>query len=337
MMKLLRNPEIWQALAAFVFAGMISSLLLWYCFGLEGVFVGLCGCLLYILLYLIFTGKRYRQIENLTIQLDAVLHEEASNLLEDCREGELAILHSELEKLLLRLREQSEQLQMDKIFLAEALADISHQMKTPLTSIRLILERLNEPELEIAERRKMIREIIAFIERIDWLVYALLKMSRLDAGAVQLGKEKILVRRLIQKAMEPLAISMDIRGILWECDITDEISFLGDPDWSEEALTNILKNCMEYTPEGGRIIVTARDNAIYTGLTIRDTGSDIPAEDLPHLFERFYRGSHPSGNGIGIGLSLAQRIIQSQNGTIRVSNHAEGGPVFEIRFYKSVI
>lgn len=337
VMKLLRNPEIKRAVLLFGFVSILISVVLWFFLHGIGLLVGLCGFGIYTLVYLLLTERCYRQIENLTNHLDGVMHGEEDGLLQDCTEGELAILHSEIEKLILRLREQSEQLQSDKIFLAESLADISHQMKTPLTSIHLILERLNEPELDREERRRMVREVVCFIERIDWLVYALLKISRLDAGAVQFQKENIAVGELVQKAVEPLAVSMDIRGILWECHISDAVHFTGDLKWSVEAVTNILKNCMEYTPEGGRIIVDATENAIYTGLKVRDTGNDIPVEDLPHLFERFYRGSQPAGGGIGIGLSLSQKIIQSQNGTIRVRNHPEGGPEFEIRFYKGVI
>ncbi len=337
LIKLLRNPEIRRAVGLFCAAGLLFSIVLCLFLGGTGLLLGFCGFAIYTLLYLRSTGGCYRQIESLTNQLDAVLHGEDTSLLQDCAEGELAILHSEIEKLILRLREQSEQLQSDKIFLAESLADISHQMKTPLTSIHLILERFNEPELNLAQRRNMVREVLVFLERIDWLVYALLKISRLDAGAVQFQKDRIAVGELLRKAVEPLAVPMDIRGILWDCTVSDTISFQGDLNWSVEAVTNILKNCMEYTPEGGSIIVQAHENAIYTSLEIRDTGDDIPAQDLPHLFERFYRGSCPSGGGIGIGLSLSQKIIQAQNGIIRVQNHPEGGPVFEIRFYKGVI
>lgn len=334
---LLRNREIRHILIFYGVLGILFSLLLYLQEGVPAAAVGIAACLLYSVLYLYFTGQRYRQIEHLSAQLDEVLHGHASNIMDDCQEGEMAILHSELEKLLLNMREQSEQLQGEKILLADALADISHQIKTPLTSIHLLLERLNEPDLDSEERRKMLREISSFTRRIDWMIYALLKISRLDAAVVQFQETKISVRDLVQKAVEPLAVPMDIRGISWQSNISEEISFYGDPEWSGEAIGNILKNCMEYTPEDGEISVTAEENALYTRILIRDNGPDIPSEDLPHLFERFYRGSQSYGTGIGIGLSLSQKIIQSQNGTIRVSNCSEGGPQFEIRFYKSTI
>lgn len=334
---LLRNREIRNTLVFYGVLGILFSLCLYLQAGVIAAVLGIVSCLLYSFLYLRFTGQRYRQLENLSAQIDEVLHGNASNIMDDCQEGEMAILHSELEKLLLHMREQSEQLQGEKRLLADALADISHQIKTPLTSIHLLLERLNEPDLDLEERREMLWEISSFIRRIDWLLYALLKISRLDAEVVQFQKMKISVRNLVQKAMEPLAVPMDIRGISWQSNISEEISFYGDPEWSGEAILNVLKNCMEYTPEDGEISVTAEENALYTRILIRDNGPDIPAEDLPHLFERFYRGSQSYGAGIGIGLSLTQKIIQSQNGTIRVSNRSEGGPQFEIRFYKSTI
>lgn len=332
-----RNDEIKKVLILYAALGVLLSIFMGWRMGRDGMAAGVFVSLIYILLYLFFTGKRYRQIEELSAQLDAVLHGNQTGILSDCSEGELAILHSELEKLLLRLREQSDQLQNEKELLANALADISHQIKTPLTSIHLLLERFGETEMDMAKRQEMVCEITGFIERIDWLIYALLRISRLDAGAIRFQKRKISVRDLVEKAAEPLAISMDLRGIGWKADIPEEISFQGDPEWSGEAIANILKNCMEYTPENGTIMVMAEENAVYTRIEIRDDGEDIPQEDMPHLFERFYRGRQSSGGGVGIGLSLSQRIIQSQNGTIRVSNHKEGGPVFDIKFYKSIV
>lgn len=335
--RLLRNEEIWKACVTYGVLGIVLTVLLYTQAGMVAAVLGIMSCLLYGMLYLYFTGKRYRGLENLAAELDEVLHGNASNIMDDCREGELAILHSELEKLLLRMREQSEQLQGEKVLLADALADISHQIKTPLTSIHLLLERLNEADLDSEKRREALWELGSFVRRIDWLIYALLKISRLDADTIQFQKKKIVVRDLVEKAVEPLAVSMDIRGIAWKSNIPQEVSFYGDPEWSGEAIVNILKNCMEYTPKQGVITVSAEENALYTRIWIHDTGPDIPAEDLPHLFERFYRGRQSHSSGIGIGLSLSRKIIHSHNGTIRVSNHSKGGPQFEIRFYKSVI
>lgn len=334
---LLRNREIQNVFVFYGVLGILFSVFLYLQAGALAAVLAAISCLFYSWLYFYFTGKRYRQLEDLSAQLDEVLHGNANNIMDDCHEGEMAILHSELEKLLLRMREQAELLQEEKVFLADALADISHQIKTPLTSIHLLLERLNEPDLNLEERRKICQEISSFIRRIDWLLYALLKISRLDAKVVQFQKTQISVRNLVRKAVEPLEVPIDIRGIRLQTDISEEVSFYGDPEWSGEAIANILKNCMEYTPEKGEISVTAEENALYTRILIQDNGPDIPAEDLPHLFERFYRGSQSYGTGIGIGLSLSQKIIQSQNGTIRVRNCNKGGPQFEIRFYKSTV
>lgn len=336
-MKIFRNPEVIRDVILYFIIAVLATagtvfFVDWKC---GGIVLGIC--LLCLVLHIGITYRRYQRISDLVWNLDTVLHGEAEELLQDCEEGELAILRSQLNKILLRLREQSDLLQEDKIFLADALADISHQMKTPLTSIHLVIDKLSEEEMSGSTRRRMARELTSLVDRIDWLVYALLRMSKLDAGTVTLRQEKVSVRELIAKAYEPLAIPMDIHGIIWECYVEDTISFRGDLEWSAEAVSNILKNCMEHTPKRGCISVYAEENAVYTQIIIRDSGDGIKAEDLPHLFERFYRGKRQDIGSVGIGLSLAQKIIQTQNGIIRAGNAKEGGAEFTIRFYKGVI
>ena len=265
------------------------------------------------------------------------MHDDGETLLQDCQEGELAILHTQLNKLVRRMREQADVLRQDKVFLADALADISHQLKTPLTSLQLLASFLQEDEVSPERRREIARDIITLLGRIDWLVYALLKMSRLDAGTSGMKEETVSVTELTEQAYQLVAVSMDLRDIRWKCHVEPGCSFQGDLSWSVEAVGNILKNCMEYSEPGGAITVEGTENPLYTELMIRDEGKGIAPEDLPHLFERFYRGKHNSTESVGIGLSLAQKIITQQNGTIQVKNGTKRGAVFTIRFYKSVI
>ena len=141
----------------------------------------------------------------------------------------------------------------------------------------------------------------------------------------------------MQKADAPLEIAMELKGITLETEITEESSFSGDMKWTSEAVENIVKNCMEHTPAGGKIIMTGRENAVFSELVITDNGEGIPEEDLPHLFERFYKGKNSSEESVGIGLALAHMIVTKQRGTLKAENRREGGARFTIRFYKCTL
>lgn len=336
-MNFFRNLEIKREIFSFVviyFAGVILAV---FSFGTrEGGVVAVSG-MIALLLHVFYTMRRYRQIAAMSEKLDQVLHDDYMLIPQECREGELAILYDQLNKLVLRLREQNGNLQQDKVFLADALADISHQLKTPLTSLRLLAKFLNEEKLDVKRRKELVREMVHLFDRIEWLIYALLKMSRLDAGTSGLKKETVFVRELIEKAYQLIAIPMDLHDIGWDCRVEKESSFTGDMSWSIEAVGNVLKNCMEHSAAGDMIHVTASENAIYTEIVIADEGNGIAKEDMPHVFDRFYRGRQNASDSVGIGLSLAQKIIIEQNGTIQVKNGREKGAIFTIRFYKAVV
>ena len=336
-MKLFRNPEIRKEILYYIVIYLAgAALAFWQFDSVAAGMVVLAGAVA-LILHLGLIGKRYKRIADMSEKMDSILHDDGEKLLQDCQEGELAILHTQLNKLVRRMREQADVLKQDKVFLADALADISHQLKTPLTSLQLLASFLQEDEVSPERRREIARDIITLLGRIDWLVYALLKMSRLDAGTSGLKEETVSVTELTEQAYQLVAVSMDLRDIRWKCHVEPGCSFQGDLSWSVEAVGNILKNCMEYSESGGTITVEGTENPLYTELVIRDEGKGIAPEDLPHLFERFYRGKHNSTESVGIGLSLAQKIITQQNGTIQVRNGTKRGAVFTIRFYKSVI
>ncbi|WP_426350595.1 sensor histidine kinase [Alloiococcus sp. CFN-8] len=281
--------------------------------------------------------KRYRRISELGQEIDGVLHGKENIDFTSYEEGELAILSSEIQKMTIRLREQREALQQDKLYLADSIADISHQLRTPLTSMNLITSLLSKSELSLKERRELVSELSGLLGRIDWLVASLLKISRLDAGTVEFKREKVKLKDLIKRSSEPIAVAMDLREQRLIIDIQEEAEYLGDIHWSSEALGNIIKNSVEHTPSGGEIYIKGSENTIYTEIIIEDNGKGIDPEDIPHLFERFYRGKNSSPNSIGIGLALARMIVTEQNGTIKVENRREGGARFIIRFYKGII
>ncbi len=298
------------------------------------------GLLILILAFVIslawFIGAalRYRKISALAGEIDAVLHGREEIDLSKYNEGELSLLQSEVTKLFIRLREQADMLKDDKTRLADSIADISHQLRTPLTSVNLIASALLNPELDNEQRRGQIRDMQRQIDRIDWLISALLKIARLDAETISLRRDKIPLKQLIDKAAQPLAIPMELKGQVLKQEVSG--SFTGDLSWTAEAVGNILKNCMEHMQQGV-IYVNAKENTLYSEIIIRDTGSGIDKNDLPHLFERFYKGVNSSEQSVGIGLALSRMIIARQNGTVKAENHPSGGAVFTIRFYKSTV
>ena len=292
-------------------------------------------CMVFTVLHLFSTRKRYRRIRQLSLNIDQVLHGDDTLTFSDYREGELSILKIEIDKMLVRLREQAEDLKADSQYLSSSLADISHQIRTPLTSIHLVLSLLSEPGLPKEERRSLTQQLSILISRIDWLIEALLKLSRLDAGTVSLNQEYVFVRDLVAAAVTPLEISMELREQQFSfTGANGSEAFRGDFAWTAEALGNLLKNCMEHTPPGGEILVSSSDNAIFTELIVEDNGPGFAVEDLPRLFERFYKGKNSGEESIGIGLSLSRTILSRQNATIKAENRPSGGARFIIHFYK---
>jgi len=172
------------------------------------------------------------------------------------------------------------------------------------------------------------------LSRIDWLITTLLKISKLDAGTIQLNKENVLMKNLIMQSVEPLLVPIELRGL--EIKVEAQGKFVGDVKWTSEAIGNIVKNCMEHTPMGGTLQIQASENALYQEIIVEDTGCGIAPEDLPHIFERFYKGKNSSDKSFGIGLALARGIITAQNGTIKVENKKTNGAKFTLRFYKEL-
>ena len=313
-------------------------LLLSICGFLHSAVTGLlvlAGGLAVCVVFLCTEISRYKKLQSFSEHLNELLQYGTPLPIRDYEEGELSLLAGDIEKITLLLKERADALQKDKIFLADALADISHQLRTPLTTMNLTIGLLQEKDLSEERRAALTRELNALLTRTEWLVEVLLKLSRLDAGAVTMVKEDISVRRLTAKAARPLLIPLELKEITLTTEGGEAI-FSGDLNWTAEALGNILRNSANYTPEGGSIRIKAEENTLYTVITVTDSGPGIAPEDLPHLFDRFYKGRGSSENSYGIGLSLAQKIIHVQGGTLRAFNAAEGA-CFEIKFYKQVL
>lgn len=291
---------------------------------------------IFCLMHILFAKKRYEHMEALSADLSKILNGQDDIRIADCSEGELAILQTEIRKMTVMLNERNDALQGDKVRLTEAIQDIFHQIRTPLTSMNLAVSMLREDELDDEKRLGLTLELKKELERIRWLVETLLKMSKIDAGTADFRKDRLFIKELIGKASGPLLIPMELREQSFHVRALDE-SFTGDMNWSAEAVSNILKNCMEHTPKGGSISVSAQETALFTELVIKDTGPGFKKEEIAHVFERFYKGSCSSDESIGIGLALSRSIITAQNGTIAAANAPEGGAMFTIRFYKSIV
>lgn len=280
-----------------------------------------------------FTKARYKSLAQISNQIDLVLHNDDHMYISESDEGELSILHSEITKMMLRIREQNDSLKKEKQHLADSLADIAHQLRTPLTSASLILSLLaNNPDEN--ERKAFVRETEELLVRMDWLITTLLKLSRLDAGIVMFQSEQMDVKNLICAALRPFLIPMELHNIDVQINAPKGMIIQGDSGWLSEAIQNILKNCIESAGDNGRIEIVCKDNPLFSEITIHDSGAGFKKEDLPCLFDRFSRGKNPNATGYGIGLALCKMVITRQGGTITAKNHSQGGAIFTIRFSK---
>lgn len=334
MIKLLKNKEVRKTLILQIIVALASIIISNLIDERAGV-VALIFSTLFILIYYISTYKRYKRIASLASDINKVLHGDNSISLENYSEGELAILHSEIYKMTIRLREQQQKLMSDKAYLADSIADISHQIRTPLTSINLLVQLLSAPNLSDERRQELTHELYGLLSRIDWLITTLLKISKLDAGTVQFKAEKVSLETLINKSCSTLLVPIELRG--QELVINATGDFVGDLAWTCEAIGNIVKNCMEHTSEGGKIEIEATENALYTEIVIKDNGTGIFKEDMPHIFERFYKGKDSDDKSFGVGLALSRMIITSQKGTVKAENRKPTGAMFSIRFYKGTV
>ncbi len=334
MIKLLRNREV--RIHTYLHL-LLSAVAFFICLLIDyrASVVVLLLSLILLLIYLIDTYKKYERIKSLAFEVNKILYEDYSVLFDDYHEGELSVLHSEIQKMTVRLREQQQMLISDKVYLADSIADISHQIRTPLTAINLIVQFLSDPELTYERRKQLTYELKRLLSRIDWLITALLKISKLDAGTIKFSCDQISMNDFLNKACSPLLVPIELRE--QQLVINAEGEFYGDVSWTCEAVGNIVKNCMEHTQQGGKIEITASENPIFTEILISDNGPGIDEEDITHIFERFYKGKNSSDNSYGIGLALSRMIITNQNGTIKASNNQTGGALFTIRFYKGAV
>lgn len=280
--------------------------------------------------------KKNKKIKNLSTYMNNILNNNYSLDIRDYEEGNLSNLKNDIYKMTVKLKEQSDLSQKEKKYLEEVLSDISHQLKTPLTSMYVINDvLLSDKKIDDSKKQEFLIKNRKELERIEWLVTSLLKMSRLDSGSEKIIPKETKLDDLIKKTVTPLEIPIELKNQHLILDYDKNIKLNIDLNWTTEALINILKNAHEHTKENGTIQIKVKDTVIYTEIEIIDTGEGISTTDLPHIFERFYKGK-TNKESIGIGLNMAKKIINLEKGDIKVISNSNG-TTFNIKFYKQII
>lgn len=291
--------------------------------------------ILWMTIIVLYLRKRDKKIKQITNYINQIKNKKYDLNIEENTEDELSNLKNELYKITIMLKEESEISKKDKENLKMSVEDISHQLKTPLTSITIMLDNLKDnPNMEEKTKQKFIFEISKQVEWINWLVISMLKLSKLDANVVQFYDEKINLNKFIGKIIKKLEIPIEVKNQKIIIDGNENVSFIGDYKWQQEAITNIIKNCIEHNANNGTIYINYEENSLFTKITIRDEGEGISKEDLKHIFERFYKGKNSSENSVGIGLALAKNIIEKNNGMINCKSELDKGTEFVIKYMK---
>lgn len=302
------------------------------------VFLSVSVCiafgLAFAVLFLGYSKIQKKQTMDIAKRIECINLGDYSLQIDENSEDELSLLDNQIYRTTVKFREQAENSRKDKENLQKSLSDISHQLKTPLTSIIVMVENiLDDDDMPLEIRREFLNDIKHNTNTISFLVQSLLKLSKLDAEAVKFRYEQVEVKSIVDECIKNTAVMAEILGVRLETDCND-IILNCDRKWLCEAITNIIKNCIEHS-HNGNIKITADQNKLYTKISIKDNGSGITKEDLPHIFERFYKGKNSSDDSVGIGLSLAKTIIEKQGGYISVSSELNKGSEFVIKFFNN--
>ena len=282
--------------------------------------------------YVLIQEKELKEINE---YIKEVNNKNYSLKIEDNKDGELSRLRNELYKTTVILREAAENSEEEKEKLSIAIADISHQLKTPLTSIRIMLDNISDnPDMPQEIREDFIQDLSKHVEHMSSLVISLLKTAKFDAGTIKMENEEIDAKKLIDSVINNLAILIEIKEIEVITKIDEKAIFIADYKWQQEALTNILKNAIEHSQPKSNIYIIVENTSIFLKIKIKDEGQGIEQKDLKHIFERFYKAKNCNEDSIGIGLSLAKTIIEQNNGYIKATSEVGKGTLFEIKYIK---
>ena len=255
---------------------------------------------------------------------------------EDYQDGTIGIMYSNFYKMVYALKESQNREMEEKLFLRDIISDISHQLKTPLASLNVFVDLLVEDKVEDEEKRKQVlREAQNQLNRMEWMVLSMLKLARIEAGAIQFEKQDVLLLPLLSEAGEGIRYLTGKRNQILEINCEPECRLNCDRDWLVEAVINLLKNASDYSGENTRIQIEVEQTQIYTRIYVKDEGVGIAEEELPHIFERFYRvHQEVNPNSVGIGLSLTKSIVEGMGGSIRVKSEVGNYTWFILTFLK---
>ena len=287
-----------------------------------------------LILSLLYFGKIYKDIKDMTDYVYNSSEGRNFEMKNRNQEGQIGLLKTELIKMTNILKEKVELLNNEKIFLNEVISDISHQLKTPMTSL-IILNDLMYEDLPKETKIEFLDKIKSQLNRMEWLIKSMLKLSKVEAKVIDFEKKEVKISELIKKSLSPSLMPMEIKNIELTVNGDENISYIGDINWSCEAIVNIIKNCVEHTDINGKINISYEENPLYCEVVIKDSGEGIDKKDLPHIFKRFYKGKSSKDDSVGIGLAMAKSIIESQNGDIYVKSEKNKGSEFHIIFHKT--
>lgn len=290
---------------------------------------------LIILIFYLYDKNKSKKIKEITKMISKINNRQFDIDINDFNEGELSILKNEISKTTTMLRQVADNSVKDKLNLKDSLGDISHQLKTPLTSITIMIDNiLDNPDMDEKIRKKFLINIKREILNINFLVMSLLKLSKFDANVVKFNKESVYLKDIIIESIKNVSMIKELKNITIKVSGDDNIKLLCDFKWQVESITNILKNSIEHTSEYGTVEVNYSENKLYTRILIKDNGKGINSDDLPHIFDRFYKGKNGSDDSFGIGLSLSKTIIEKEGGSITVKSTPNIGTIFTIKYLK---
>ena len=283
-----------------------------------------------ILLYLKHEKVQNKEIKKIVKYIEEINKKNYSINIEENNEDELSILKNEIYKITVMLKEDAENSKKDKLKLKDSLSDISHQLKTPLTSINIMLDNiLDNPDMDNKTKEAFIQNIKRKVTNINSLVKEILKLSKFDANVIKFENKQVFIYNLVKRAISNVEMMAELKNIDIIVNNQSNIKLVCDEKWQTEAITNILKNCIEHSKENSIITI----DIIYKQIIIKDNGEGIDAKDLPHIFERFYKGKNSSKDSVGIGLALAKTIIEKNNGSITVNSEKGKQTTFIIKYY----
>ena len=279
-------------------------------------------------------NKVYEEIENVSVLMTDVIEKDEEPPSEEYREGTIGILYSNFYKMLYVLKQSRNREMEEKIFLRDIISDISHQLKTPLASLNVFVDLLQEDKVKEPEKRKQIlTETANQLSRMEWMVLSMLKLARIEAGAIQFERRDNQLRPLLMQAAEGVQFLVQERKQTLQLDCMENISLVCDGDWLVEAIINLLKNASDYSGDGKPIWIEAEQTAVYTRISIKDEGPGIPEKEIPNIFKRFYRvHQEVNPNSVGIGLSLTKSIVEGMGGSIHVKSEEGSYTWFVLTF-----